>query len=88
MKPAGGGRRERAGVIRHNIVGILGAARGVRVALGGNKSSLHVLTDHRRVVDVMSSLMVSGEVLLGISLVMFVAALIGVYGDRMLANRR
>jgi hypothetical protein len=40
------------------------------------------------VVDVMNDLMVSGEVLLGISLVMFVAALIGVYGDRMLANRR
>ena len=36
----------------------------------------------------MNDLMVSGEVLLGISLVMFVAALIGVYGDRMLANRR
>jgi hypothetical protein len=45
-----------------------------------------VLTDHTYVVDIMSSLTVSGEVLLGISLVMFVAALIGVYGDRMLAK--
>jgi hypothetical protein len=88
MKPAGGGCRERAGVIRHNIVGIWGRGSRNPSRAGGNRSSLHVFTDHRRVVDVMSDLMVSGEVLLGISLVMFVAALIGVYGDRMLANRR
>jgi hypothetical protein len=36
----------------------------------------------------MSILMASGEVLLGLSFAMFVAGLIGVYGDRMLANRR
>ena len=35
-----------------------------------------------------SPLMVGGEILLGLSLAMFVAALIGVYGDRMLINRR
>jgi hypothetical protein len=75
-------------MIRHNIVGYGAAARGIRLALAGTIFSPHALTDHRRVVDVMSDLMVSGEVLLGISLVMFVAALIGVYGDRMLANRR
>jgi hypothetical protein len=35
-----------------------------------------------------SPVMVGGEILLGLSLAMFVAALIGVYGDRMLTNRR
>ena len=35
-----------------------------------------------------SPLMVGGEILLGLSLAMFVAAMIGVYGDRMLTNRR
>ena len=35
-----------------------------------------------------SPLMVGGEILLGLSLAMFVAALIGVYGDRMLTNGR
>jgi hypothetical protein len=37
---------------------------------------------------VASPLMVGGEVLVGLSLAMFVAAVIGVYGDRMLTNRR
>jgi len=35
-----------------------------------------------------SPVMLGGEILLGLSLAMFVAALIGVYGDRMLTNRR
>jgi hypothetical protein len=33
-----------------------------------------------------SRLVVGGEIFLGLSLAMFVAALIGVYGDRMLTN--
>ena len=33
-----------------------------------------------------SPLMVGGEICLGLSLAMFVAALIGVYGDRMLTK--
>jgi hypothetical protein len=34
-----------------------------------------------------SSLMEGAEIILGVSVAMFVAAVIGVYGDRMLANR-
>jgi hypothetical protein len=35
-----------------------------------------------------SPLMVGAETIVGVFIAMFVAAVIGVYGDRMLANRR